>query len=80
MHPEALPYHLVYPPNLRDWPPLKMFRGWLFDELDHSLNALRAKTAAGVKESRAPGTATTRKSARPRATPVARKDRRASRR
>jgi len=80
MHPEALPYHLVYPPNLRDWPPLTMFRGWLFDELDHSLNALRAKTAAGVKESRAPGTATTRKSARPRATPVARKDRRASRR
>ena len=22
MHPEALPYHLVYPPSLRDWPPL----------------------------------------------------------
>ena len=25
MHPEALPYHLVYPPNLRDWPPLVPF-------------------------------------------------------
>ena len=80
MHPEALPYHLVYPPNLREWPPLTMFRGWLFDELDRSLNALRAKTAAGTKESRAPGAAATAKSTRPRAKPVARKDRRARRR
>jgi LysR family glycine cleavage system transcriptional activator len=80
MHPEALPYHLVYPPSLRDWPPLSMFRGWLFDELDRSLNTLRAKMAAGAKESRAPGPPATAKSARSRATPVANKERRASRR
>jgi len=79
MHPEALPYHLVYPPNLREWPPLTMFRRWLFDELDRSLNALRAKTAAGAKESRAPGAAPPRNAARAR-TLVAPKDRRSGRR
>jgi LysR family transcriptional regulator, glycine cleavage system transcriptional activator len=44
MHAEALPYHLVYPPNLRDWPPLVAFRSWLYDQLDASLKALRART------------------------------------
>ena len=42
MHAESSPYHLVYPPGLRDWPPLVSFRQWLYDELDRSLNALRA--------------------------------------
>jgi LysR family glycine cleavage system transcriptional activator len=42
-HPEAQPYHLVYPPGLRDWPPLASFRAWLYDELKCSLDDLRRK-------------------------------------
>lgn len=45
-HRDAEPYHIVYPPGLRDWPPLASLRQWLRDELDRSyesLNALRAK-------------------------------------
>ena len=38
----AQPYHLVYPPGLRDWPPLASLRDWLHDELDLSLQALHA--------------------------------------
>ena len=34
------PYHLVYPPSLRDWPPLVALRQWLHDELDLSRKAL----------------------------------------
>ncbi len=52
MHPEALPYHLVYPPNLRDWPPLMAFRSWLFDQLDCSLKALRARITDDAQEPR----------------------------
>jgi LysR family glycine cleavage system transcriptional activator len=37
---EASGYHLVYPPALRDWPPLAQFRRWLRDELDRSREAL----------------------------------------
>ncbi len=44
-HAEAQPYHLVYPPNLRDWPPLVSFRQWLRDELDLSQKALHAPPA-----------------------------------
>jgi LysR family glycine cleavage system transcriptional activator len=47
-HPESQPYHLVYPPGLRDWPPLVSLRAWLRDELAVSykaLNALRAPRA-----------------------------------
>ena len=40
-HPEAEPYHLVYPPGLREWPPLVSFRAWLYDELDRSEKELR---------------------------------------
>ena len=29
---DAYSYHLVYPPQLRDWPPLAALRTWLFDE------------------------------------------------
>ncbi len=29
-------YHLVYPPTLRDWPPLKALRTWLMDEMEAS--------------------------------------------
>ena len=34
------PYHVVYPPSLRDWPPLVALRKWLHDELDVSRKAL----------------------------------------
>ena len=37
---DAHPYHLVYPPSLRDWTPLKALRQWLHDELDLSRRAL----------------------------------------
>jgi LysR family glycine cleavage system transcriptional activator len=39
-HEHAHPYHLVYPPNLRDWPPLAALRRWLHDELDLSRKSL----------------------------------------
>jgi LysR family glycine cleavage system transcriptional activator len=42
MHADMHPYHLVYPPGLRDWPSLASFRDWLFDELGSSLRTLRA--------------------------------------
>jgi LysR family glycine cleavage system transcriptional activator len=32
----AHPYHLVYPPGLRDWPPLASLRHWLHEELARS--------------------------------------------
>src|SRR6476661_2616480 len=51
MHADASPYHLVYPPGLRDWPALVSLRDWLFDELDRSLRALRALQPARVKRS-----------------------------
>ena len=59
MHADAQPYHLVYPPNLRDWPPLKSFRKWFFDQLDVSLNDLRASTVDGKTKSHRGVAATT---------------------
>jgi LysR family transcriptional regulator, glycine cleavage system transcriptional activator len=44
-HPEAQPYHLVFPPNLRDWAPLVSLRHWLRDELDLLRKALHAPPA-----------------------------------
>src|SRR5207247_11131284 len=41
----AHPYHLVYPPTLRDWPPLASLRQWLRDELDLSRKSLRPAAA-----------------------------------
>ena len=32
----AFTYYLVYPPNLRGWPPLAALRQWLHDELEQS--------------------------------------------
>jgi LysR family glycine cleavage system transcriptional activator len=40
-HADLHPYHLVYPPGLRDWAPLVSFRAWLFEELERSLKTLR---------------------------------------
>jgi LysR family transcriptional regulator, glycine cleavage system transcriptional activator len=39
-HEMAQPYHLVYPPTLREWQPLVSFRAWLRDELELSRKAL----------------------------------------
>jgi LysR family glycine cleavage system transcriptional activator len=52
MHADMHPYHLVYPPALRDWPALVSLRDWLFDELDRSLRALRALQPDRVKRSK----------------------------
>ncbi|MCD0503263.1 LysR substrate-binding domain-containing protein [Bordetella petrii] len=35
-------YHLVYPPGLRDWPPLLALRQWIRDELERSREVLTA--------------------------------------
>ena len=37
---EAYAYWLVFPPELRDWPPLAALRTWLHDELARSLTRL----------------------------------------
>src|SRR5207249_6304559 len=45
-HEMAQPYHLVYPPNLRDWPPLNALRKWLYEELQLSRKALHPAAPA----------------------------------
>ncbi|MEO8132783.1 MAG: LysR substrate-binding domain-containing protein [Betaproteobacteria bacterium] len=42
---DAQGYHLVYPPGLRDWPPLAALRKWLLDELDLSRKTLHPPPA-----------------------------------
>ncbi len=76
MHADAQPYHLAYPPGLRDWPPLVSFRSWLYDELDRSLNDLRAMASkpSGSVPVRA------RNASRPRSVPAAKRRERAPRR
>src|SRR5207253_2937695 len=39
-HEDAHAYHFVYPPSLRDWPPLTALRQWLHDELELSRKTL----------------------------------------
>ena len=39
----AYPYHIVYPPGLRDWPPLVALRRWLHDEIERSQKALHPR-------------------------------------
>ena len=46
-HETAMPYHLVFPPGLRDWAPLDALRKWLHDEFALSRKALRADAANG---------------------------------
>ncbi|HYG45511.1 MAG TPA: LysR substrate-binding domain-containing protein [Bordetella sp.] len=36
-------YHLVYPPGLRDWPPLLALRQWIRDELERSRETLTSR-------------------------------------
>lgn len=42
-HPDAEPYHFVYPPGVRDWPPLAALRSWLREELDRSERNVRKR-------------------------------------
>jgi LysR family glycine cleavage system transcriptional activator len=45
VHADAQPYHFVYPPGLREWPPIVALRQWLREELDQSGAALRSRRA-----------------------------------
>ena len=56
----AFTYHLVYQPNLRDWPPLAALRQWLHDELELSRRTLApaAKNVARQGKELAAGTDT----------------------
>ena len=49
MHEYAQPYHFVYPPSLREWPPLVALRDWLREELDASYAALRARATTAKR-------------------------------
>jgi LysR family transcriptional regulator, glycine cleavage system transcriptional activator len=49
----AHPYHFVYPPSLREWPPLVSLRQWLRDELELSRKALHPASAKRRAKSRA---------------------------
>jgi LysR family transcriptional regulator, glycine cleavage system transcriptional activator len=52
-HEMAQPYHLVYPPTLREWPPLLSLRAWLREELELSRQALHpASSKPRAKSSR----------------------------
>ncbi len=52
-HEMAQPYHLVYPPTLREWPPLLSLRAWLREELLLSRQALHpASSKPRAKSSR----------------------------
>jgi LysR family transcriptional regulator, glycine cleavage system transcriptional activator len=44
---EAYAFWLVYPPALKDWPPLVALRGWLMDELAHSQAMMDSARPAG---------------------------------
>jgi LysR family glycine cleavage system transcriptional activator len=68
-------YWLVYPPGLRDWPPLQALRSWLDHELHRSRTALTAtrlsepgaeRAPAGPTESRSRAASATRAPGRAR--------------
>jgi LysR family glycine cleavage system transcriptional activator len=46
IHEGALSHHLVYPPSLKDWPPLEALRAWLRDELEGSMRSLKTRREA----------------------------------
>jgi LysR family glycine cleavage system transcriptional activator len=52
VYEHAYPYHLVYPPNLREWAPLVALREWLHDELELSRKALHPPAAKRRAKSR----------------------------
>jgi LysR family glycine cleavage system transcriptional activator len=43
IHEGASSHHLVYPPTLKDWPPLQALRSWLRAELEASMRSLEAQ-------------------------------------
>jgi len=49
-HPDAEPYHFVYPPGLADWPPIAFLRQWLRDELDRSSRNLLEHRQRGPRK------------------------------
>ena len=49
-HEEAHPFHLAYPPALRDWPPLVAFRDWLREEIDLSHRELHVSEGADPRK------------------------------
>ncbi|MFO1281506.1 MAG: LysR substrate-binding domain-containing protein [Burkholderiales bacterium] len=51
-HPDAQPYHFVYPPALAAWPPLVSLKTWMRDELDRSYRSL-AGLESGARRGRA---------------------------
>jgi LysR family glycine cleavage system transcriptional activator len=54
-HEMAYPYHLAYPPGLRDWPPLVALREWLHEELELSREALHPAPQKRPKKQRRAG-------------------------
>jgi len=63
-HAEAQPYHLAYPPGLRDWPPVASFRRWLYEELERSLAELRKANVDPAPRTRRSGPGAARKKPR----------------
>jgi LysR family glycine cleavage system transcriptional activator len=51
---QAQTYHLVYPPALRDWPPLRALRDWLQEEFDRSRRQLHPPAKPARKQPVAP--------------------------
>lgn len=49
-HPDAEPYHFVYPPGLAQWPPLLALRDWLRAELDASSRDLARHARAARRK------------------------------
>jgi LysR family glycine cleavage system transcriptional activator len=47
IHEGASTHHLVYPPALKDWPPVQALRSWLRAELEASMASLKAQRDAG---------------------------------
>lgn len=54
-HPEHQSYHLVYPPRLRDWPPLDALRQWLRTEIDISRQEIGRSRVSWPEAARGPG-------------------------
>jgi LysR family glycine cleavage system transcriptional activator len=44
---ESMSYWLVYPPALREWPPLVALRDWLHDHIERSARALAGRAGRG---------------------------------
>jgi LysR family glycine cleavage system transcriptional activator len=53
-HDEAHPFHLVFPPGLREWPPLVALRRWLREELERSRKELHSSPAPARDQAKRP--------------------------